>query len=101
MPKLVRFHPAALQDADEAAGWYADRSIRTAVRFLDELDRVIDQISISPNRFLLFDANLRRAVFRRFPFYMVFRADELNVEILAIAHGKRRPRFWHNRTSET
>ena len=98
MRRSVSFHPAAQQDADDAAAWYAERSVRAAVRFLDELDRVIDLIANSPNRFQVFDADLRRAVFRRFPFYIVFRADDLKVVVLAVAHGKRRPRFWHNRT---
>jgi plasmid stabilization system protein ParE len=98
MRRSVRFHPAALQDAGEAAAWYAERSVRAAVRFLDELDRLIDLIAVSPSQFQVFDADIRGAVFRRFPFYIVFRADDLNVVILAAAHGKRRPRFWHNRT---
>ena len=97
MRRSVRFHPAALQDADEAAAWYAERSVRAAIRFLDELDRLIDVIAGSPDRFQSFDGYLRRAVFRRFPFYIVFRADDLNVVVLAVAHGKRRPRFWQGR----
>ena len=76
MQRSVRFHPAALQDADEAAAWYAERSLRAAVRFLDELDRLIDVIAVSPDRFQSFDADLRRAVFRRFPFYIVFRRSQ-------------------------
>jgi hypothetical protein len=36
-----------MQDAQEAAAWYADRSVRAAVRFLDELDRLVDPIAIS------------------------------------------------------
>jgi toxin ParE1/3/4 len=97
MQRSVRFHPAALQDADEAAAWYAGRSVRSAVRFLDELDRLIDLIAISPTRFQIFDSGLRRAVFRRFPFYVVFRASDLEVIVVAVAHGKRRPRFWLDR----
>ena len=98
MPRSVRFHPAALQDADEAAEWYAERSVRAAIRFLDELDRLIDLIAISPDRFPVFEADLRRAVFRRFPFYVVFRVDDADVVVIAVAHAKRRPRFWHGRT---
>ncbi|MBZ5582197.1 MAG: type II toxin-antitoxin system RelE/ParE family toxin [Acidobacteriia bacterium] len=98
MRRSVRFHPAASQDAEEAAAWYAERSVRAAVRFLDELGRLIDLIAVSPDRFPVFDAGLRRAVFRRFPFYVVFRADDVNVVVLAVAHGKRRPRFWRDRT---
>lgn len=97
MKKPVRFHPAALVDADEAAGWYAERSVRTAIRFLNELDRIIDLIAASPARFPAFYAGLRRAVFRRFPFYIVFREDDANIVVVAVAHGKRRPRFWRDR----
>jgi plasmid stabilization system protein ParE len=85
MRRSVRFHPAARRDADEAAAWYAERSVRAAVRFLDELDRLIDLISVSPDTFPVFDADLRRAVFRRFPFYVVFRADD-------VCPRKKRPR---------
>ena len=97
MRRSVRFHPAAIEDAGEAAAWYAERSARAAVRFLDELDRLIDLIAASPEIFPVFDADLRRAVFRRFPFYVVFRADEVNAVVLAVAHGKRRPRFRRDR----
>ena len=97
MQRSVRFHPAALQDAEGAAAWYAERSVRAAVRFLDELDRLIDLIALSPDGYQTFDTDLRRAVLRRFPFYIVFRADVVNVVVLAVAHGKRRPRFWQNR----
>ena len=69
------------------------RSCRSSV--LNELDRVIGLIADSPDRFLIFDGDPRRAVF---PFYVVFRADDLKVVVLAVAHGKRRPRFWHNRS---
>jgi plasmid stabilization system protein ParE len=31
MQRSVRFHPAALRDAKEAAAWYAERSARAAV----------------------------------------------------------------------
>jgi plasmid stabilization system protein ParE len=97
MPRVVRFHPAALQDAHEATAWYAERSVRAAIRFMDELDRLIERIAVSPDLFPAFDADLRRAIFRRFPFYIVYRAYDTSVVVLAVAHGKRRPRFWSDR----
>jgi plasmid stabilization system protein ParE len=98
MSRSVRFHPAALQDADGAAAWYAERSTRAALRFLDELDRLIELVAISPDLFQNFDTDLRRALFRRFPYYLVFRADGAHITVLAVAHGKRRPNFWRDRT---
>ena len=98
MPHPIRFHPAALRDANEAAGWYAERSARAAIRFLDELDRLIESIAAAPDRFPLFEGVLRRAIFRRFPYYIVFRPDVAGITVLAIAHAKRRPNFWHGRS---
>jgi plasmid stabilization system protein ParE len=99
MQHRVRFHPAAVEDAEGGAAWYARRSPRTAERFLDELDRVIDVIAADPDRFPELIVGVRRALFHRFPYYVVFRVTEGNVEVLAIAHGKRRPRFWESRVS--
>jgi len=48
MRRSVSFHPEAQQDAEEAAAWYAERSVRAAVRFLDELDRVVGLVAIRP-----------------------------------------------------
>jgi plasmid stabilization system protein ParE len=59
MPRVVRFHPAALQDAHEATAWYAERSVRAAIRFMDELDRLIERIAVSPDLFP--DIRLRSA----------------------------------------
>jgi len=83
-------------------GWYLMRlsgtepklRISVEARSKDELDRLIDWIAVSPDRFPVFDSDLRRAIFRRFPFYVVFRADDATVVVFAVAHGKRRPRYW-------
>jgi|ERR1035441_435947 plasmid stabilization system protein ParE len=99
MPTAVSFHPAAVRDAEEAVTWYAQRSLRTADRFLDELDRLVELIAAAPGRFQPFDTGLRRAGFRRFPYYLVFRADETRTEVLAVAHVKRRPGFWRERVA--
>ena len=97
MPRSVSFHPEALRDAEESAIWYAERSARAADRFLDELDRLIHRIAETPDSFPTFDGDLRRALFRRFPFYVVFWSDHTSVMIFAVAHGKRRPGFWRGR----
>ena len=94
----VRFHPAALDDADEAAAWYSRRSARAAIRFLDELDEVIESIAAHPQQFPLFESTCRRALFRRYPFFIVFQDTDDGVIVLAVAHAKRRPRFWLDRS---
>jgi hypothetical protein len=36
-------------------------------------------------------------VLRRFPFLLVFRITDVGVEIIAVAHGCRRPGYWRDR----
>ena len=97
MPRSVRFHPAAADETAAAAEWYTERSARAAGRFLDELDHLLERIAEAPHSFPVFDGDLRRAVFRRFPFYVVFRADDSNVVVFAVAHARRRPGYWRDR----
>lgn len=60
--ETLRIHPAAAEEAETAAEWYAKRSRRTAERFLDEFDRAVDQISRSPEHFPLHEFGTRRLI---------------------------------------
>ncbi|MGH9627143.1 MAG: type II toxin-antitoxin system RelE/ParE family toxin [Bryobacteraceae bacterium] len=93
----LRIHPAALEEAEAATDWYAQRSRRAAERFLDELDSAMDQISRNPGQFPSYHLGTRRTVLRRFPFVLVFREAAVGAEIIAIAHGHRRPGYWRDR----
>jgi plasmid stabilization system protein ParE len=90
-------HPAALEEAGAATDWYARRSRRAAERFLDELDAAVDQISRNPGQYPSYNFATRRMVLRRFPFVIIFREAAVRVEIIAIAHGRRRPGYWRDR----
>jgi len=93
----LRIHPAAVEEAEAAVDWYAQRSRRAAGMFLDELDRAVDLISQNPEHYPRHDFDTRRIVLRRFPFVIIFRKAVAGVEIIAIAHGRRRPGYWRER----
>jgi len=93
----LRIHPAALEEAAAATNWYAQRSRRAAERFLDELDRAIDQIAQNPAQCASYEFGTRRMVLRRFPFVIVFREASDGVEIIAVAHARRQPGYWRDR----
>jgi plasmid stabilization system protein ParE len=90
--KSVRIHPAALEEAEAVLAWYAKRSSRAADAFLNELDH-----AIHPERYQLYEFEARRAVLRRFPYLIVFREGTEGIEIVAVAHGRRRPGYWRDR----
>lgn len=92
----LELHPEATSEAREARLWYAERSSEAATRFFLELERALDLIAESPSRWPV-RAGVRKYVMRRFPFVIVFRVHDSTVEVLAIAHARRRPGYWKER----
>jgi len=41
--------------------------------------------------------DIRIAHLKRFPFSILFRANNIGVEVLAVAHHRRAPRYWEAR----
>ncbi len=88
---------AAQADYNEALRWYAQRSAQAAQSFEEELDRAVNRIDADPRQFPLCDAQHRFCILRRFPFQLIYREVAEQVEIVAVAHAKRKPRFWSGR----
>jgi plasmid stabilization system protein ParE len=95
-----QIHPAALAEAQAAVDWYAARSKRAAEAFLNELDHTMQQLSEHPEQSSPFDFGTRRAVLRKFPFLVIFRETATSVEVIAVAHGRRRPGYWRATVSD-
>jgi plasmid stabilization system protein ParE len=98
MPGLpVVLHPDAVEEAQAAWQWYLERSQSAADSFLAELDHGVESISEAPERWPLFVHGTRRFLFRRFPFQIVYRVANDRIEVVAIAHGRRKPGYWKTR----
>jgi plasmid stabilization system protein ParE len=93
----VGLHPEAVEEAEAAIIWYANRSKRAAQRFVGELEAAIAAITESPDRWPEFDCGTRRVILRCFPYLVIYRVQPDRVEILAVAHGRRRPSYWRGR----
>lgn len=96
----VFFHPEALEELDSAIAWYAQRSSRAAERFLAEVKAVARTISRYPYRPPEFEAGSRRLRLRTFPYSVVYATRTDGIEILAVAHGRRRPGYWRVRMGD-
>ncbi len=96
-PAAVRFHPAAAQEAESAYDWYAARNPAVARGFREELQHAVDAVAENPDTWPRHGRRARRYIFPRFPFSLVYvlRTDE--VEVIAVAHGRRRPGYWLSR----
>lgn len=97
MPGLaVGFHPAALEESAAAELWYREHSDTAAAAFVAELDRAVEQIGSAPERWPRHARGTRRFLLRRFPFAVIYRVGT-EVEVIAVAHGRRRPQYWKSR----
>lgn len=98
MPELpLEFHPEAREEAIEAYDWYAQRSQSAADAFWDELQDAGKAIQKSPEFWSHYLHDTRRYLMKRYPFVVVYRVGEERIEIVAVAHGRRRPGYWKRR----
>lgn len=95
--RQIDVHPEAVAEARAAAQWYRERSALAADAFLVELDRAVERIAENPERYPRYVRGTRRYLLQRFPFYLVYREVTKKLEIVAIAHGRRRPKYWEKR----
>ncbi len=98
MARPIRFHPDAIGEAGAAREWYEARNPATARAFIVELDHAVDQIAEFPDRWPAYLVKTRRFVLRRFPFSMIYRRSVNGLEVVAVAHARRRPGYWKART---
>lgn len=100
MIRTLEFLDEALEEAEEAARWYAERSAMAAAGFAEELDGAITHIERAPTTWPAHEHNTRRFLLRRFPYSVVYRVEATRVVIVAVAHAHRRPGYWRERLRE-
>ena len=98
MPSLpVRLSEEATDEARSAYAWYAYRNPHAAQAFLRELDDAIESIAETPNAWPHHVGGTRRKLFTRFPFSLIYRETAGSIEVVAVAHQRRRPGYWADR----
>ncbi len=98
MPQpTVSFYPAAELETEAAFDWYFERSPLAAHAFLEELNHSISRLCEDPERWPKYSNTCRRYIFPRFPFQIIYRYKDNTVQIVAVAHGRRRPNYWQGR----
>ncbi len=90
----LEFDPEAIQETRAARAWYGARSEKAEKAFLVELREAIRKLRESPERWPKFAHGARRIVLHKFPFSLVYRVRESMIQVIALAHDKRRPGYW-------
>ena len=93
----VELRAAARLELVEAFSWYEDRDPLVAARFLEEIERVCRQIVESPGSGSPWPGlPVRKVVLRRYPYAVIYLPKQ-PIDVIAIAHGRRRSGYWQDR----
>jgi plasmid stabilization system protein ParE len=90
----IRLHPRAAAEAETSRAWYFERNASAAAAFLDELNAAMLAVKESPARWPEFHGKYRRFVLHKFPFSVVYAVRDGFIEVIAIAHHRRKPGYW-------
>jgi len=93
----VHFHPQATAEFDAAIDWYFERSPQAAEDFVYEVDRAIARIAENPSRWTEYLYGARKYLLQHFPYVIVYLVQGDQLQIVAVAHGRRRPGYWRER----
>jgi plasmid stabilization system protein ParE len=98
---VTRFSVAVLPEAEaearEALLWYFERSPLAADAFRTELFRAIDVLAEEAADWPTDEDGVHRYHLKHFPYTVMYEISESEVTVLAVAHQRRRPRYWQER----
>ena len=96
----LEFFPAAEQELLEAAKEYEGHLSGLGNDFLLEVERIGSVLLELPSLGEKLDSIHRRIPLRRFPYALIFRRDGNFIRVVAVAHRRRRPRYWQARVQD-
>ena len=94
----LSFHREARKEARDALLFYREIDPALAAEFLEIYESAIAQILAVPLGCAVVIGQARSKVLRKYPYTIFYRFDTSEVRIIAVAHQKRRPEYWLNRT---
>jgi len=93
--------PEADADLKEAFAWYESIHPDLGARFALAVETVVEVIARSPLAFQIVHSEIRRAGVRRFPYGLFFKVEPNRIVVIACMHGKRNPKRWKIRRTES
>jgi toxin ParE1/3/4 len=95
--KPTQLHPEAKAEANAAFDRFWEQSDAVALKFDMELRAAYRVVRMTPSICPPYLHGTRRVVLNRYPFSVVFRERLHDIQIIAVAHAKRRPGYWAKR----
>jgi plasmid stabilization system protein ParE len=96
----LKFFPAAEQELVEAAVEYEKQICSLGKDFVLDVERTANILMELSSIGEKLDQIHRRIPLRRFPYALIFRRDEQAINVVAVAHLRHKPQYWHSRIQD-
>jgi toxin ParE1/3/4 len=94
----LEFHPQAEQEFLEAVSRYEREVPGLGEQMEAEIQAATNLLLQYPEIGSPVEADLRKLVLQRFPYYLIYGVLRDMVYIFALAHERRKPAYWHKRS---
>lgn len=95
VPLVLRSEAEA--EFDDAFDYYEAQSRGLGVDFLEKVNAVFNRISANPRMHAVVFEDVRKAVVKRFPYSVYYRAEVTRIQVIAVFHDRRDPAIWQRR----
>ena len=94
----LRFHPDISSEVNASYLWYEEQTEGLGEDFLTDLESAYEAIIEMPKTWPPFQKGFRRFVLSKFPFSVIYRANDEVIYVVAVMHNSRKPGYWLKRT---
>ena len=98
--KFAILHEEAQEELHDAVAWYETRQSGVGHRLLDEVLQALGRLESNPRVGARYSKSERFYRLKHFPYIIYFQEFADHLWIAAIAHERRRPRYWKKRKPE-
>ena len=92
------FHPGAEAEHLESIAYFESKNPGLGVSYINEFENAMKLVCAAPHRYPIEkEPDIRRIRMKRFPYSVLYRESAGVVQVLAIAHYRRRPAYWLGR----
>lgn len=96
--KRLTVRRSAEQELVSAAKWYEGKRSGLGHEYLTAVATAFRAVQETPDAFPAWErTSFRKCQVTRFPYAVFFVVSDDEIEVVAVAHGRRRPGYWRNR----
>ncbi|MEW6169723.1 MAG: type II toxin-antitoxin system RelE/ParE family toxin [Pseudomonadota bacterium] len=93
-------HPAAALEHEQQVAYYQERQAGLGARYHSAFKAAVALACATPRRFkIIREPEIRKIRLQGFPYNLIYREAGEVIQILAVAHHRRRPEYWAGRVT--